>query len=478
LIENGHVMMDSLFLIRAELLLTAVAVGLLVLDSGRKAHKGLAIGAAVLALGGAALLVLGTPDGTAFHMLVVDGTARLLKVLLAGAVVMVLGLCSGFSGFAGTEERPFGWGTFTGLLLLSTVGLFSLVSASDFLVILIAIELVSVTSFVLTGFRRDDRRSSEAALKYFLVGAFSTGIMVFGMSLLYGITGGTSLAALNGPSLATFPVLPLVGALVFVLAGFGFKLALAPFHMWAPDVYEGAPTPITAFLSVAPKAAAFGMLIRFFQNHTALHVTVILAVVAAVTMTVGNLAALRQTNVKRMLAYSSIAQMGYVMMGLVAGGAAGFRAVLVYLVAYVLMNVGIFASVIAVGEDSKSESIEGFSGLAFRSLPLALTTTVFLLSLTGIPPLVGFIGKFSLFSATLQAPGLVWLAVVGAVNTVISLVYYFSIVRVMFFGPAARPESPRLSGPVLACLTFTGSLTLVAGVFPNLVLALARSVWP
>jgi hypothetical protein len=284
------------------------------------------------------------------------------------------------------------------------------------------------------------------------VGAFSTGIMVFGMSLLYGITGGTSLTALTGPSLAAFPVLPLVGALVFVLAGFGFKLALAPFHMWAPDVYEGAPTPITAFLSVAPKAAAFGMLIRFFQNHTALHVTVILAVVAAVTMTVGNLAALRQTNVKRMLAYSSIAQMGYVMMGLVAGGAAGFRAVLVYLVAYVLMNVGIFASVIAVGEDSQSESIEGFSGLAFRSLPLALTTTVFLLSLTGIPPLVGFIGKFSLFSATLQAPGLVWLAVVGAVNTVISLVYYFSIVRAMFFGPAARPESPRLPGPLTAVL--------------------------
>lgn len=470
--------MASLSLLRAELFLTVIAVGLLLLDNGRQARKGLSIGGAVVALLGAALLTLGVPDGTAFHMLIVDGTARLLKVLLAAAVLMVLALSSGFSGFSDTEDRPFGWGTFTGLLLLSTVGLFSLVSASDFLVILIAIELISVTSFVLTGFRREDRRSNEAALKYFLVGAFSTGIMVFGLSLLYGLTGETSLSALQGSGGVPLPALPLAGALCFVLAGFGFKLALAPFHMWAPDVYEGAPTPITAFLSVAPKAAAFGMLIRFFQNHSTLHVSMILAVAAALTMTVGNLAALRQNNVKRLLAYSSIAQMGYLMMGIVAGGVSGGRAVLVYLVAYVLVNLGAFASVIAVGEDSKTESIDGFSGLASRSLPLAITTTLFLLSLTGIPPLVGFIGKFSLFSATLQAPGLVWLAVVGAINTAISLAYYFSIVRVMFFAPAVRSGPVGLSGPVLACLTFSGSLTLVAGLFPNLLLALARSVWP
>ncbi|MBK8574868.1 MAG: NADH-quinone oxidoreductase subunit N [Elusimicrobia bacterium] len=300
-------------------------------------------------------------------------------------------------------------------------------SATDFLMILIAIELISLSSFVLTGFCLDDQRSSEAALKYFVVGAFSTGIMVFGMSILYGVTGGTSLVSLTGEGAALFPVLPLAGALFFILAGFGFKLALVPFHMWAPDVYEGAPTPITAFLSVAPKAAAFGMMIRFFQNHGGLHVTVLLAVLSALTMTVGNLAALRQTNVKRLLAYSSVAQMGYVMMGIVAGGSIGIQSVLVYLAAYLFMNLGAFSSVIAVGEDARTESIEGFSGLASRSLPLALMTTVFLLSLTGIPPLVGFIGKFSLFSATLQTQGLVWLAVVGAVNSVISLAYYFPL---------------------------------------------------
>jgi NADH-quinone oxidoreductase subunit N len=283
---------------------------------------------------------------------------------------------------------------------------------------------------------------------------------------------------LTGEGASTLPALPLAGALFFILAGFGFKLALVPFHMWAPDVYEGAPTPITAFLSVAPKAAAFGMMIRFFQNHTALHVTALLAVLSAVTMTVGNLAALRQTNVKRLLAYSSVAQMGYVMMGIVAGGSAGIQAVLIYLAAYLFVNLGAFASVIVVGEDAKTESIDGFSGLASRSLPLALTITVFLLSLTGIPPLVGFIGKFSLFSATLQVPGLVWLAVVGAVNSVISLVYYFSIVRLMFFGSTPRTDAVSVSNPLLTCLTLTGTVTLVAGVFPNLLLALVKSVWP
>ena len=470
-------MIASLSLVFPELVLTAAAALLLLVDDGKQERKGFSLAVTVAALAGAALLALMSSDGTAFHMLVLDGAGRFLKVLLVGAVLAVLALGSGFSGFAGTREKPFHWGTFCGLLLLSTVGLFFLVSAADFLVILIAIELISVSSFVLVGYSRDDRRASEAAVKYFMVGAFSAALMVFGMSILYGLTGGTALSALAGESASALPVLPLAGALFFILAGFGFKLALVPFHMWAPDVYEGAPTPITAFLSVAPKAAAFGMMIRFFQNHTALHVTALLAVISAATMTVGNLAALRQTNVKRLLAYSSVAQMGYVLMGIVAGGAAGARAVLIYLAAYLFMNLGAFASVVAVGEDAQTESIDGFSGLAARSLPLALTTTVFLLSLTGIPPLVGFIGKFSLFSATLQPPGLVWLAVVGAVNSVISLVYYFSIVRLMFFGAPARPGPVALPRPVFACLTITSALTLLAGVFPNWLIALAQSVW-
>lgn len=471
-------MIASLSFIRPELWLAAAAVVLLLADDGRRERKGFSLAVAGIGLAGAALLALMSPEGTAFKMLTLDATGRLLKVLLAGGVLMVLAMSSGFSGFAGSKEKPFHWGTFAGLLLLATVGLFFLVSASDFLMILISIELVSVSSFVLTGFLQDDRRASEAAIKYFMVGAFSAGLMVFGMSLLYGITGSTSIAAFTGDGAAALPALPLAGALFFVLAGFGFKLALVPFHMWAPDVYEGAPTPITAFLSVAPKAAAFGMMIRFFQNHGALHVTALLAVLSAVTMTVGNLAALRQTNAKRLLAYSSVAQMGYVMMGIVAGGSAGGQAVLIYLAAYLFVNLGAFAGVIAAEEDAKTESIEGFTGLASRSLPLALTITVFLLSLTGIPPLVGFIGKFSLFSATLQVPGLVWLAVVGAVNSVISLVYYFSIVRLMFFGSAPRTDAVPLSKPLRACLTLTGTFALAAGVFPHLLLALVKSVWP
>lgn len=471
-------MIASLSLLVPELLLTVAAVVLLLADNGRREQKGFSLGVAGAALAGAAALAWASCDGSAFHMLTLDATGRLLKVLLAVAVGMVLAFSSGFSGFKGNSGKIFAWGTFTALLLLATVGLFLLVSASDFLVILIAIELISVSSFVLTGFLREDRRSSEAAVKYFMVGAFSAALMVFGMSLLYGITGTTSMAPLTGEGAAALPALPLAGALFFILAGFGFKLALVPFHMWAPDVYEGAPTPVTAFLSVAPKAAVFGMMIRFFQNSTALHVTGLLAVLSALTMTVGNLAALRQTNIKRLLAYSSVAQMGYVMMGIVAGGASGGQSVLIYLAAYILVNLGAFASVIAVGEDAKTESIEGFSGLASRSLPLALTTTLFLLSLTGIPPLVGFIGKFSLFSATLQSTGLVWLAVVGAVNSVISLVYYFSVVRLMFFGTTSRTGPVALPAPLLACVTLTGAFTLVAGVFPNLLLTLVKSVWP
>ncbi|MBL0057690.1 MAG: NADH-quinone oxidoreductase subunit N [Elusimicrobia bacterium] len=471
-------MIASLSLIRAELLLTAAAVFLLLLDNGRQERKGLSVWIAGLALGIGAWLVLDSSDGTAFNVETLDAGGRFLKVLILGAVLLVLALCHGFSGFEGTEDHPFHWCTFAGLLLLSSVGLLLMVSANDFLMILISVELVSVTSFILTGFRKDDRRGSEAAIKYFLVGAFSSGLMVYGMSLLYGVTGGTSVSSLFGPGVASLPALPLTGALFFLLAGFGFKLALVPFHMWAPDVYEGAPTPITAFLSVAPKAAAFGLMIRVFQNHGALHVSTLLAVLAALTMTVGNLAALRQTNVKRLLAYSSIAQMGYVMMGIVAAGPAGLRSVLVYLTAYVFTNLGAFASVIAVTEDAKTESIEGFAGLAFRSFPLALLTTFFLLSLTGIPPLVGFIGKFSLFSAVLQTPGLVWLAVVGAVNSVISLAYYFSIVRVMFFVPASRMERVSLSLPVRGCLGVTSLATVGVGVFPNLLLVLVKAVWP
>lgn len=457
-----------------ELILTAAALALFLLEAFRPGRKTPAVLLAALGLAGAAWALGGPVDGCAWDFLAFDAATRYLK----GLALIAVGLVSVFSAtFPAFQRKDFSWGTFFGLLLLSTVGLFFMMSARDILMLLIAIELVSLTSFVLTGILREDRRSSEAAIKYFLVGAFSAGLLIYGFSILYGLTGTTRIDALLTATV-DLPALPLTGALFFILAGFGFKLALAPFHMWAPDVYEGAPTPVTAYLSVGPKAAAFGLLLHVLPNHGALHLTPLLAALSALTMTVGNLAALRQTNVKRLLAYSSVAQMGYVLMGFTAAGNNGARSVLVYLSGYVFMNLGAFASVLAMGQESKTESIDGFKGLAQRSLPLALTTMFFMLSLTGVPPFIGFIGKFSLFSAVLQSPGLLWLAVVAAVNSVVSFAYYFSIVRAMFFDPNERPAPLSFSPALAGCLALTGVVTAAVGLFPNTFLLLVQKVLP
>ncbi len=461
-----------------EIILTAAALTLLLLESFRPVRRGLALGISALALLAGILSVAGVSSASGdptFHgMISVGPEARFLMVLLMLGVLAVLALSLHFNGF---QESDFSWGTFSGLLLLSTAGLLLLTCAADLLLVLIALETVSVTSFILVGFLRKDRRASEAAIKYFLVGAFSTGLLIYGISIVYGLAGTTNLQRLLRPDPA-WPALPLAGALFFILVGFGFKLALVPFHMWAPDVYEGAPTPITAFLSIAPKAAGFGVMLHALPNHGALRLTPFLAVLSALTMSVGNLAALRQQNLKRLLAYSSIAQMGYVLMGFVAGGTTGFRSVLIYLAAYLFMNLGAFACVIAVGADAKTETLDGFKGLAGRSLPLALATTVFMLSLTGIPPFVGFIGKFSLFGAVLQSPGLVWLAVAAAVNSVVSFAYYFSLVRAMFFSPPDRSARMEMSPALAGCLGLAALGTVLAGVFPETLLQLVQRAFP
>lgn len=461
-----------------ESILTGAALLLLLLDSNRSGRRTLSLLVALGALVAAGVAVGRTGDGVAFGLFAMDGVARFLKVLLAGAVILTLALSARFKAFESDGGDPFPWGTYAALLLLASVGLFLLASANDFLAALIALELVSVSSFILVGFVRRDRRSGEAAIKYFLVGAFASALMIYGISLLFGVTGTTGAGVLSAATATRVSSLPLTAALFFILAGFGFKLALAPFHMWVPDVYEGAPTPITAFLSVAPKAAAFGLLVRLLGAHHALGVTPLLALLSALTMTVGNLGALNQRNVKRLLGYSSIAQMGYVMIGFVAAGTVGLRALLVYLAAYVFMNLGAFAAVIAVTEDAGTESLDAFDGLASRSLPLALVTTFFLLSLTGLPPFIGFIGKFSLFSAAVQSPGLMALAIVGVVNSVISFAYYFSIVRAMFFAEAKRTQAPLVNGPLWAALGVTSMVTVVSGLFPNPLLAWVQRVLP
>jgi NADH-quinone oxidoreductase subunit N len=338
------------------------------------------------------------------------------------------------------------------------------------------LELLSITSFILTGYTLHRRSSSEGAIKFFLVGTFSTALVLFGISYYYGYFGTTSLEPLFAFSMTgQSPDAMLSLILVFLIAGLGFKLAMVPFHMWTPDAYEGAPTPVTAFLSVAPKAAAIAFLLRFLANHAALHLTPVLAVLAALTMTVGNLGALRQNNVKRLLAYSSIAQVGYILVALVAGGSAGGQAVMVYTMVYLFMNLGLFAALMIVSRESQSEEIPTFAGLSVKSMPLALVVVAFMLSLTGIPPMAGFVGKFTIFAAVINEPSLLWLGIVAVINSVVSAFYYFRIVQQIFF---REPQSDRLSfsPALLCCLVVALGVTLIAGLLPNCILGWVRNV--
>jgi NADH-quinone oxidoreductase subunit N len=350
-------------------------------------------------------------------------------------------------------------------------------SATDLLMIYLAIELVSMVSYVLAGFRKADRKAAEGSLKYVIYGGVASGVMLFGMSYLYGLAGTTNVLELgsrigalqaSGASLAGTRI-ALVVAVVFVTAGIGYKVAAVPWHMWCPDVYEGAPTPFTAFLSVGPKAAGFALALRFFQSAFAgpmdagtgfaevlvgIPWPAVVGVIAAVTMTLGNFTAISQTNLKRLLAYSSIAHAGYTLMGLSANSERGVQAVMIYMLVYLVMNLGAFVVVILVADATGSESILDYKGLAKRHPIAAVTFAIFLFSLTGLPPFAGFVGKWYLFYAVFEridGPGGGWyalLALIGALNTAVSLYYYVRIVRAMFIDPAYVENPPALRSRV------------------------------
>ena len=326
------------------------------------------------------------------------------------------------------ERTPYR-GEFYSLLLFSALAMTLIAGAADLIMVYIAIELLSITSYILTGYLREDRKSAEAAIKYFLYGAVASAAMLYGMSLLYGATGTTNLSAIAaslGAADASLRWL-ISPAMVFLLAGFGFKMAAVPFHQWSPDAYEGAPTPVTAFLSVGPKAAGFAVLLRVFLTalpHFQTDWVALLAGVSIVTMTLGNLVAIWQKNIKRMLAYSSIAQAGYILIGLVCLGPDnyGMRGVLLYLLVYLFTNLGAFAVVIAFSQATGSDEIEDYAGLFRRSPWLAASLVIFFLSLAGIPPMAGFFGKMFIFAAAIRLQYFL-LAVIGVVNGVISLYY-------------------------------------------------------
>jgi NADH-quinone oxidoreductase subunit N len=351
-------------------------------------------------------------------------------------------------------------------------------SSTDLLTAFLSLEMVSIMSYILAGFKRRDRRSSEASLKYVIYGGVASGVMLYGMSLLYGLAASTSLTAVRAAAAATPATATVVLAVILCMAGFGYKIASVPFHMWCPDVYEGAPTPVTAFLSVGPKAAGFALLIRFFSGavpatvgsglQTSSPWVLLLAVIACATMTLGNLTALVQTNLKRLFAYSSIAHAGYLLLGLCAGGDEGNRAILIYLVTYLFMNIGAFVVIMAISDAGLGETLDDYRGLGKRAPFAAFAMAVFLSSLTGLPPLAGFFGKFYLFYALLAKGGtlLVTVAVIGVLNSAVSLFYYARVFRAMYFESAVDESKlavPRVHAVTMALMAIpTVTLFLVA----------------
>jgi NADH-quinone oxidoreductase subunit N len=419
-----------------------------------------------------------------FDRYVVDDYALILKVLflLIGYVVVLISQTS-------LEEGGYYQGEFYLLLLVSVLGMVAMASSRDLVSIFVALELLSIPAYMLAAWKKRDSKSNEAGVKYYLLGVFASGVLLYGMSYLYGTTGTTKLTEIGtalsdsdaGPGLIAMQVL----AVAFVIVGFGFKVSAVPFHTWAPDTYQGAPTPVTAFLSVASKAAGFVGLVSmlFIALYAADGVyEPFIFVLASLTMTVGNVLALRQTNIVRMLAYSSVSQGGFILMPLavIASGDAAesaLKAVVIYLLIYALSNLGAFAVVIAVSRKTHSGEISSYGGLMSYAPGLGALMTIFLASLTGIPPLGIWIAKFTAFRALLDAgDGTGYaLAVIAAVNTVIAAAYYMKVLREIWMKPVPDGDTTPIvvPSPIWAALGICGIGTLVLGLFPNIVLRFA-----
>jgi NADH-quinone oxidoreductase subunit N len=372
-------------------------------------------------------------------------------------------------------------GEYYPLILFTTAGAMMMASGTDMMTIFLGLEVLSISLYVLAGLFRGQLRSNEAGLKYFLLGAFSTGFLLYGMALLYGVSGTTNIADMGmylsaHPALSTNPMA--IAGMLLMSVGFLFKIAIVPFHMWAPDVYQGAPTPITAFMSAGPKAAAFAAFVRIFvlalggmQDQW----TSLLWVLAVLTMTVGNILAVYQTNLKRMLAYSSIAHAGYALVGLVAANQIGISGILFYLLAYTFMNIGAFAILVLAGKKGEENlTLEGFSGFGYKRPFLGIAMAIFLFSLMGIPPTAGFAAKFYIFAGAVEA-GYIWLVVLGVLNSAISLYYYLRIMVYMYFRDPAEDYawvSMNTGAMISIVVAIIGVFYL--GVLPGAVMDMAR----
>ena len=413
-----------------------------------------------------ALLVIATPDGHAYGgLFVVDAFSRFVKILILVGAGIALMLSLDYNRHEGLARFEFPL-----LILFSVVGMMVMVSAANLMTLFLGLELQLISLYVAAAFNRDSLRSSEAALKYFVLGSLATGLLLYGVSLVYGFAGSTSFAALGAALRAPGGVSPgLVVGVVFVIAGLVFEVSAVPFHMWTPDVYEGAPTPVTTFIGAAPKVAGMALLLRTMATpfgQLSMDWRLLIELVSIGSMVLGALAAISQTNFKRLMAYSSIGHMGYALIGLAAGTENGLRGTLIYLVVYVFMFLGMFAGIIAMRRRGRAfEQISDLSGLARTDPGLALAFAVFLFSMAGIPPLSGFFGKLYVFLAAVQA-GMWILAVIGVLTSVVGAYYYLNIVRAMYMNAPAAPidrRTPMVSFVAAATGLFTTFFFLFSG---------------
>ncbi len=496
----------NLSLIAPELIVGIAGVVVMLVDAFSRRTQRWTTGAlSLISLAAAATAVIWLwtswpAQRTGFNGMIVLDELRLSFTLIFLLVALLTILIS--SVWIETENLPAG--EFHSLLLFATCGMMLMASAGDLVIVFLGLEVLSIATYVLAGFRRTDTRSNESSLKYFILGSFASAFLLYGIALVYGATatgpdspGTTNIALIAArANQSLYPPLLLAGA-AMMLVGFGFKIATAPFHVWTPDVYEGAPTPVTAFMAAGPKAAGFASFLRVFVFGFPIATAVVsaggyahqawlgaLAVMAVLTMTVGNVVAIVQNNVKRMLAYSSIAHAGYALVGFVAAGAAttpedrsaALAAVAFYLLTYTVMNMGAFAVVTLIARRGDTRTnVDDYNGIGFASPVLAFSLSLFLLSLLGMPLTAGFMGKIVVFSAALHQ-GYVWLIVIGVLNTAISAYYYLRLIIVMFFRePTTAWEAPRLPGSIAVALLITIIGVFYLGLFPGRIISAFQS---
>ncbi|MBF0105292.1 MAG: NADH-quinone oxidoreductase subunit N [Deltaproteobacteria bacterium] len=481
---NNIESLKSYFSSEIVLILGLVVLIFLSLRRGHSDHKSMSPASSVVSVVTlflaitAALSVNFTESQPLFHgMIALDPFGQFFKILIMGTTLVTVVFCTCSRDLENTPGPEF-----MAFLMALCLGLNVMCVSNNMLMMYLAVEMASLVSYIMAGYMTENKRSEEAGLKYVLYGGLASGVMIFGMSLLYGLTGSLDLVSIRQVVINNPPdQLILFLTFIMILTGLGYKMAIAPFHMWSPDVYEGAPLPVTAFLSVASKAAGFALTLRFlfvafvatevegtWSAVSAIDWQMLVAVLSAVTMTVGNVLALQQLNIKRFLAYSSIAHAGYMLMAVAAQSGGGLEGVVFYFMVYFLMNLGAFLVAGVILNQRHTEDMRDYKGLVRQGasgLFLALTLSVFLFSLTGIPPFAGFIGKWYVFKAVINA-GLLWLAVIGALNSVISLYFYVRLIKFMLVDSAEKNDTiERVPLRFASLISIFAALTLVFGLY-------------